>query len=138
MKSAEEPVQRRLLAIEALSEIRVPSVVPLLIGVLRDRSDTIAEAARTALMLVTRQDLGRSSEVWTAWWEQHKHEHRVEWLIQALTHDMPSIRRAAGDELKLVTREYFGYYDDLPAREREKAQAAYRQWWIEEGQYRFR
>ncbi len=138
MRSAEEPMQRRVLAIEALSEIRVPSVVPLLVGGLRDKSEAISEAARTALMIVTRQDLGRLPDVWTVWWEQHRDEHRVEWLIQALTHDTASIRRAAGDELKMLTREYFGYYDDLPPRERERAQQRYADWWREDGQYRFR
>ncbi len=89
-------------------------------------------------MVVTRQDLGRNPNVWSAWWDIHQHEHRVEWLIQALTHETPSIRRTAGDELKSITREYFGYYDDLPPKERERAQARYFQWWREEGQYRFR
>ena len=89
-------------------------------------------------MIVTRQDLGRNPSVWSAWWEMHANEHRVEWLIQSLTHEVPSIRRAAGDELKMLTREYFGYYDDLPPKERERAQARYVQWWRDEGQYRFR
>ena len=131
-------MRRARNAIEALSEIRVPSVVPLLVGGLRDKSEAISEAARTALMIVTRQDLGRLPDVWTVWWEQHRDEHRVEWLIQALTHDTASIRRAAGDELKMLTREYFGYYDDLPPRERERAQQRYADWWREDGQYRFR
>lgn len=138
MKSADEPMQRRLLAIEALSDIRVPSVVPILITGLYEESEAVIEAARTALMIVTRQDLGRNPQVWTAWWELHQSEHRVEWLIQSLTHDTPSIRRAAGDELKHLTREYFGYYDDLPLRERERAQSRYAQWWQDDGQYRFR
>ena len=138
MRSSEEAMQRRLLAIEALSDIRVPSVVPLLIAALYDPSDAIVEAARTALMIVSRQDLGRNPQVWTAWWELHQHENRVVWLIQSLTHETPSIRRAAADELKALTREYFGYYDDLPPRERERAQARYLQWWSDEGQYRFR
>ncbi len=138
MLSLEEPMQRRLLAIEALSEIRVPVVVPTLIGGLRDKSEAIAEAARTALMVVTRQDLGKNPDVWTAWWGLHQDEHRIVWLIQALTHETPSIRRAAGDELKMLTREYFGYYDDLPLKERERAQARYLEWWRDDGQYRFR
>jgi hypothetical protein len=52
-------------------------------------------------------------------------------------HDQPPVRRASGDELKLVTKEYFGYYDDLPKRERERAQALYRSWWEREGRQRF-
>jgi hypothetical protein len=48
-------------------------------------------------MVVTRQDSGRNPQVWSAWWEIHKNEHRMEWLIQALTHDVASIH-TAGDE----------------------------------------
>jgi hypothetical protein len=138
MRNPEEPMHRRLLAIEALVDLRVAAVVPILIGGLRDPSDSIVEAARTGLIVVTRQDLGRHFDVWDTWYAAHKGMHRIEWLIDALTHDTHSIRRAAGEELKLITREYFGYYDDLPARERERAQQRYRQWWTEDGQYRFR
>ena len=48
------------------------------------------------------------------------------------------IRRAAGDELKSTTKEYFGYYDDLPVAERQKAQNRYREWWENKGKARFR
>ncbi len=138
LKNQDEPMHRRLLAIEALADVRVPTVVPVLVSGLSDPSEAILEAARTALIVVTRQDLGRSPDVWMAWWAGHQSEHRIEWLIRALTHESSSIRRAAGDELKLVTREYFGYYDDLPPRERERAQERYATWWREEGRYRFR
>lgn len=138
IRSAEEANQRRVLAIEALSEIRVAAVVPVLIDALGDPSESIVEAARAGLIMVTRQDLGRSRDVWRAWWQLHHHEHRIEWLVNALTHESAPLRRAAGDELKHVTHEYFGYYDDLPAEERERVQALYRQWWADEGQFRFR
>jgi hypothetical protein len=138
LRNQDEPMHRRLLAIEALADVRVPAVVPVLISALADPSDAVVEAGRTALIVVTRQDLGRIPDVWRHWWDAHQHEHRVEWLIRSLTHESASIRRAAGDELKLVTREYFGYYDDLPQRERERAQERYLTWWREEGRYKFR
>lgn len=138
LQTQDEPMHRRLLAIEAFADIRVPAVVPPLISALADPSDAIVEGGRTALIVVTRQDLGRIADVWRHWWEAHQHEHRIEWLIQALTHESSSIRRAAGDELKLITREYFGYYDDLPPRERERAQERYLVWWRDEGRYKFR
>ena len=75
---------------------------------------------------------------WSRWWGESSSHHRIEWLIDALLHEVPSIRRAAGDELKQLTREYFGYYDDLPKRERERAQAEYRAWWEREGRVRFK
>ncbi|MEP7053365.1 MAG: hypothetical protein ABJB12_23580 [Pseudomonadota bacterium] len=46
--------------------------------------------------------------------------------------------RTAGDELKRLTKEYFGYYDDLPKKERERAQDRYRQWWESKGNARSR
>jgi hypothetical protein len=48
------------------------------------------------------------------------------------------MRRAAAEELKAVTKEFFGYYEDLPKRERERAQQRYRDWWRSEGRARFR
>jgi hypothetical protein len=59
------------------------------------------------------------------------------WLIDALMHDDPEIRRAAGEELKALTKEYFGYYDDLSKGERQKAQRRYRDWWEATGKARF-
>ena len=44
-------------------------------------------------------------------------------------HEQAALRAAAGEELKTITKEYFGYYDDLPKRERERAQSRYREWW---------
>jgi hypothetical protein len=52
-------------------------------------------------------------------------------------HEQPSIRNASGEELKALTKEYFGYYDDLPRRERDKAQQRYRDWWVTIGRARF-
>jgi hypothetical protein len=52
-------------------------------------------------------------------------------------HENADIRRAAGDELKNITKEYFGYYDDLPRTERAAAQARYLQWWESKGRVRF-
>jgi len=35
-------------------------------------------------------------------------------------------------------RPSFGYYDDLPKKERAKAQERYREWWESKGKARFR
>jgi hypothetical protein len=133
-----EPTSRRVLAIDTMGDMRAAAVVPGLISVLGDASDEVSEAARRALSLVTRQDFGRDAGKWREWWDANAGRHRVEWLIDALMHELPSMRRAAGDELKQLTREYFGYYDDLPKKERERAQTRYRDWWQREGRARFR
>ncbi len=136
-RNANQPIPHRVLAIETMGEIRSGSLVPPLLSALDDASDEVADAARRALLLITRQDFGRSSLRWGDWWARNEDRHRIEWLIDALMHEQPSVRRAAGDELKLLTKEYFGYYDDLPKRERERAQGLYRAWWEREGRPRF-
>ena len=136
-RNADQPIPHRVLAIETMGEIRSGSLVPPLLSALDDASDEVSDAARRALLLITRQDFGRSSLRWGDWWARNEGRNRIEWLIDALMHEQPSVRRAAGDELKLLTKEYFGYYDDLPKRERERAQGLYRTWWDREGRPRF-
>ncbi len=136
-KNPDEGSPNRVLAIETMGEIRSGSVVPPLLSALEGAPEDVADAARRALLLITRQDFGRDARRWQEWWGKNGARHRIEWLIDALMHDQPSVRRAAGDELKLLTKEYFGYYDDLPRRERERAQGLYRSWWEREGRLKF-
>ncbi len=132
-----EPLGRSVLAIEALEETREPLAVPVLLPLLMDPDDTVARATRAALATVSRQDFGPDPRNWHAWWGYNKERHRIEWLIDSLMHDQRSIRAAASEELKTLTKEYFGYYDDLPKRERERAQARFREWWSTAGRARF-
>ncbi|MFT3766109.1 MAG: hypothetical protein QM820_11425 [Minicystis sp.] len=137
IKNPEEPAPSRVLAIETMGEIRSGALVPSLVAALEYAAEDIAEAARRALLVIARQDFGRDGDRWREWWARNGNRHRIEWLIDALMHDQPAVRRAAGDELKALTKEYFGYYDDLPKRERERAQQLYRTWWEREGRARF-
>jgi hypothetical protein len=129
---------RRVVTLDTLGEMRDPIVIPVLLGALGDDDEDVALAARRGMMLVSRQDFGRDTRKWLAWWNANAARHRVEWLIDALTQDIPALRRAAGQELKALTEEYFGYYDDLPKKDRERAQLLYREWWRTKGQARFR
>ncbi|HWP09190.1 MAG TPA: hypothetical protein VNN72_25780, partial [Polyangiaceae bacterium] len=132
------PTGARLTAMEALAELRQPQAVPHLILALDDNPVDVVQSARRALVVLARQDFGASPGGWNDWWRAASGRHRIEWLIDALTHDSPEIRRPAGEELKALTREYFGYYDDLPPAERSQAQRQYRQWWETRGKARFR
>jgi HEAT repeat protein len=127
----------RMIAIDTLGETRTPLAVLALVPVLSDKSSEIAAAARAALTTITRQDFGTDSKKWEVWWAENKDRHRLEWLIDALTSEQAVLRSAAGEELKAITKEFFGYHDDLPKKEREKAQARYREWWAEIGRVRF-
>jgi hypothetical protein len=128
----------RIAAICAMAELREPVIVPDLVRALGDGNESVVEAAHDALVQVTRQDLGNDARRWLKWWEQNSQRSRLEWLIDALTHEVAEIRRAAGEELRALSKEYFGYASDLPARDRERAQQRYRDWWITEGRARFR
>ncbi len=123
--------------IEALAELRAPLVVPTLIRLLEGDSPDIVRSAHWALGVITRQDFGTKAGPWEEWWSANGGRNRIEWLIDSLMHENQELRRTAGDELKSLTKEYFGYYDDLPKKERERAQERYRQWWESKGKARF-
>jgi hypothetical protein len=121
-------------AIEAIGEAREALGVPVLLPYLEGEHGAIA---RAALVTITRHDFGTDAKRWAAWWEANSGRHRLEWLIDSLMHEQRAIRAASSEELRLLTKEYFGYYDDLPKRERERAQARYREWWETIGRVRF-
>jgi hypothetical protein len=132
------PEEQRHALIEAVADLRDGRAIPTLLRLLEDRSNDIVRSAKWALVVLARQDYGASAAAWEEWWRHNSARHRIEWLIDALLHDSADIRRAAGDELKSTTKEYFGYYDDLPVAERQKAQTRYREWWEAKGKARFR
>lgn len=128
---------RRVTAIEALGETRETLAVPKLVELVDADAKQVASAARVALALITRRDYGDDKAAWRRFWSENQERHRIEWLIDALVDDDQPMRAAAGEELKAVTKEYFGYYEDLPKRERERVRARYEKWWNEVGRVRF-
>jgi len=138
LADASRPEEQRHALIEAIADLRDGRAVPTVLRLLDDRSGDIVRSAHWALVVLARQDYGLSPAAWEEWWRHNSARHRIEWLIDALLHESQDIRRAAGDELKSTTKEYFGYYDDLPVAERQKAQNRYREWWETKGKARFR
>ncbi|MDF2695327.1 MAG: hypothetical protein K0S65_3710, partial [Labilithrix sp.] len=132
-----QSVFRRVQAVDALGETREPLAVPVLLPLLEDDADAVVTATRGALVMITQQDFGRDTDRWLSWWSQNRTRHRIEWLIDSLMHDQRALRGSASDELRTITKEYFAYYDDLPKRERERAQSRYREWWENIGRVRF-
>jgi hypothetical protein len=131
-KAPDEPILRRVLAVEALGELLSESAVPTLLSLLRSHVPELAEGARRALTVVTRHDFGRDRDAWYDWWQLHAGKLRPEWLIDALAGESPALRRAALDELALLS----GYrlkYEDFESADRARARAYYREWWDTEG-----
>jgi MshEN domain len=133
-----QPSVKRVQTVDVLGDMREPASVPVLVPLLSDADELVAQSAHLALVAITRQDFANDQRKWLSWWAAHSSQHRIEWLIEALMHEETRLRHAAGEELKSITKEYFGYYDDLPKRERERAQQRYKDWWSTEGHLRFR
>ena len=132
-----EPLDRAA-AMRVIGELREASLVPELVRALADGDEAVVASTHASLVLVTRQDFGLDARPWLRWWELSSSRYRMEWLIDALTHEVSEIRRAAGEELRALSKEYFGFAPDLPQRDRERAQQRYRDWWATEGRARFR
>ncbi len=131
-----DDVGRAGAAAEAIACLADTAAIPALIDAL-SRSDKGSEHARRSLVVLAKQDFGTSARKWRGWWTKHQDRHRIEWLIDGLGHRDEDIRRAAGEELRRLTGEYFGYHHDLSKKEREQAKRRWEQWWSEVGRRRF-
>jgi hypothetical protein len=123
-------------ATAAIIELRDVDAIPDLIGVI-ERTDRGGDLAKKALVMLTAQDFGPSEKKWRKWFENVRKQHRIEWLIDGLTHKEDGVRELAINDLRRLTGEYFGYHYDLPRRDRDAAAERWRAWWRETGFRRF-
>ena len=123
-------------ASSALVALGDSEAIPDLIGVI-ERSDRGGEHARRALTALTAQDFGASERKWRRWYEAARQMHRIEWLIEGLSHKEDAIRENAINTLRRLTGEYFGYHHDLPRKERDAGAERWAAWWRETGHRRF-
>jgi hypothetical protein len=133
---ASASAERRRVAAKALGELRDAEAVPALLVALGDADAALATIAQRALVVLARQDFGNRVNEWRDWWERAAGRHRIEWLMEGLLHADATIRHEASEELKKLTGQFFGYYFNLPRREREKAHRRYVEWWEREGRSR--
>ncbi len=137
LRDPKSPSERRRAAAHALGELRDERALEGLVAALADPDASLATAAHRALVVLARQDFGTAAGPWLEWWSRAAPRHRIEWLIDALIHSEPTIRHEASEELKRLTGQYFGYYFNLPRRERERAHQRYLEWWKTDGAQRF-
>ncbi|HEY6176922.1 MAG TPA: hypothetical protein VIX73_20845, partial [Kofleriaceae bacterium] len=123
-------------ATTAIVELGDTGAIADLIGVI-ERADRGGDHARRALTALTAQDFGASERKWRKWYDAARRRHRVEWLIEGLSHKEDAIRDLAINALRRLTGEYFGYHHDLPRKEREAAAERWAAWWRDAGQRRF-
>lgn len=131
-----EDMERFKAAAEGLSKIGDLGVIPDLLDA-HSRGGDAAQAARKALLVLTKQDFGTSNRKWRSWWAKNEGKSRVEWMLEGLAHKSAEVRKSAADDLRALTGEYFGYHHDLPKKEREQARQRWQQWWTETGRHRF-
>jgi hypothetical protein len=124
---------RQRYASEALGVLRDVPSVPRLIELVKHPDSAVVTAARRALIDITKQDFGTSRWRWRGWWDRHRHEPRVEWMLEGLGHAEAEVRMSASEELRGMSTEYFGYHFDLPKREREEARRKWVDWWRQHG-----
>ncbi len=130
-------MQERLAAIDGLATLRDPECVPLFIEQNASSDKQLSVPAHRALVSITGQDFGHATRKWQSWYDDHRQDHRAQWLIDSLMHADQAVRATAGIELQKLTQVYYGYVAAAPKRDRERAQKRYRDWWESEGKKRF-
>ncbi len=129
--------ERRLLALDTLGELAIPSTLPTLITLLSDPARDFADAVHRSLVQITCQDFGRDTRRWISWFTANAARHRVEWIMDALMHESAEMRRIAADALAPVVGRDLGYDAFESREERSSAHVRYLLWWEQEGRTQF-
>ncbi|MCP4445613.1 MAG: hypothetical protein GY811_09780 [Myxococcales bacterium] len=124
------------VAADGLTKLADTTAIPDLIDA-HSRGGDAAEVSRRALFQLTNQDFGNSNRKWRSWWESNQGRHRIEWMLDGLSHKNAEIRKNASETLRSLTGEFFGYGHDLPKKERDKTRKLWEQWWKATGNERF-
>ncbi len=123
-------VEMQAASIDALGRLRDANSFEFFVSLLQSPEPDVVGAAHASLVRLSCQDFNRSQKKWSAWYDKHSAEHRVVWLINALMHSNERLRRRAGDELRHLTQEDFGYEPGKSKKLRIAAQKKYRTWWV--------
>jgi len=136
-RASNDGPSRRLLALDTMGELAMPSTLPALITLLGDPVQDIADAVHRSIVQITCQDYGRDARRWIDWFAANASRHRVEWIMDALMHDSAEMRRIAADALAPVVGRDLGYDPYESRDERASAHVRYLLWWEQEGRTHF-
>jgi HEAT repeat protein len=100
VRDIDEPAERRATAASALGELGSISSVPALIAALQAHDHALQAVVAEALRDLTFQEFGPDQAAWEAWIARAGTGDRVEWLIDALTHESRSLRDRAAAQLR--------------------------------------
>ncbi len=116
-------------AAAALGELRDAPSVPRLVELVKHRDIAVVDAARHALVQITKQDFGTSRWRWRSWWERNRGLSRLAWMLAGLDHSLPQVRASASEELEALGSDRFGFHRELPAGERDAARQRWAAWY---------
>jgi len=123
----------QVTSVDALGRLRDAESFEFFVSLLESPVTEVVAATHASLVRLSCQDFSTSKKKWSAWFQKHREEHRVVWLINALMHSDERLRRRASEELKHLTQEDFGYASEHSKKARMAAQRKYRTWWVAVG-----
>ncbi|MFN3199840.1 MAG: HEAT repeat domain-containing protein [Bradymonadia bacterium] len=130
------PIERRAAA-EAAGRMRLASSVPGLVGCLSNPAPGMVDPIHRALRAITGHDLGKEPIPWREWYSKHRHKHRLEWLLEGLTHGNARVQGAIWRELVILAGRDLGDPVRGTTQTRTSARRSWRAWWEEEGRKKF-
>lgn len=102
VRSESEPAERRAAAANTIAALASASSVTALIDGLRTQDFALQAAIAEALRELTCQEFGPDLDAWTQWLSGHGARDRVEWLLDALSHESAALRQKALSSLKPI------------------------------------
>jgi hypothetical protein len=127
--SSDEPLARRVAAVEALGELREPLAATLLVNALAEPTRDIAEAAHVALRVLTRHDFGHDPRPWLSFLQSSGALPRAEWLIAAVGGADATLAEQAAAELSSAAKRSFGFRQGMSQAERRQIATEIATWW---------
>lgn len=126
--SSPSPNARRHAA-RLLAMFRDGTAVPLLVAVFERKERGFFDAAEEALAEITKQRFGSNTRKWTSWWESHRRQSRVVWLLEGLDSSDADLRKSSAEELRVLSGLDLGYDENGPKKAREEAKKRWQAWW---------
>ncbi len=129
MADSQAEVNQRVYSARSLGALHDTAALPLLVDLLRSRTPVVAEAALQGLRDLTFHDYDYDYAAWRQWLKLHHTEHRVHWLIQALTESPETLAEAALKELEQLANQSLRHRLPPSQPERRRLQSYYLGWW---------
>lgn len=132
-----ENMTRQLHAARAVGTLRDVEAIPALMELLDHAEKRVRDIGLEGLCSITGQQLGSRTSRWRSWYEGNRAQHRVEWIIGALSHKDIVVRAWASVELRRITGQPYALPVEGSKREREQVIKQWLDWWARQGRSSF-